>query len=120
MTWKISAFAAKPVIQTALAAHETMDDWDYDIVLTGSEIAEDKPDDWVLEAYMPRKPTQADRAAVASLFSGVTTPKLHQEQLPDVDWVTETQRQWPPFGPGDSMSTPAITPPPTKQAWSIS
>ncbi|MGC1269344.1 MAG: 50S ribosomal protein L11 methyltransferase [Croceibacterium sp.] len=99
MSWKISAYAAKPVVQSALLAHEDLEDWDWDIVLTGSEVAEDKPDDWVLEAYLPRKPTQADRAAVAALFSG-TTPKLHEEKLPDTDWVTETQKLVAPIRAG--------------------
>lgn len=99
MSWKITAFAPKPVVQSALLAHEDVDDWDWDIVLTGSEVAEDKPDDWVLEAYLPRKPSQADRAAVAALFRG-TTPKLHQEQLPDTDWVTETQKLVAPIRAG--------------------
>jgi len=99
MNWKLSAFAPKRVIQSALLVHEDLEDWDWEIVLTGSEVAEDRPDDWVLEAFMPRKPTQADRKAVASLFAG-TTPKLHEEQLPDTDWVTETQKLVAPIRAG--------------------
>jgi len=99
MNWKLSAFAPKRVIQSALLVHEDLEDWDWEIVLTGSEVAEDKPDDWVLEAFMPRKPTQADRKAVASLFAG-TTPKLHEEQLPETDWVTETQKLVAPIRAG--------------------
>lgn len=99
MNWKLSAFAPKRVIQAALLVHEDLEDWDWEIVLTGSEVAEDRPDDWVLEAFMPRKPTQADRKAVASLFAG-TTPKLHEERLPDTDWVTETQKLVAPIRAG--------------------
>lgn len=99
MNWKLSAFAPKRVIQSALLVHEDLEDWNWEIVLTGSEVAEDKPDDWVLEAFMPRKPTQADRKGVASLFAG-TTPKLHEEQLPDTDWVTETQKLVAPIRAG--------------------
>ena len=38
-------------------AHEDALDWDDEIVLSGSEIAEDRPEDWVLEAWFPRKPS---------------------------------------------------------------
>lgn len=98
-SWKLVAHGSKAVIQSALAAHELIDDWDYDIVLTGSEIAEDKPDEWVLEAYMSRKPTKMDRLAVNGLFRG-GAPKLTIEELPDTDWVVTTQMQVEPIRSG--------------------
>ncbi|AKH41325.1 ribosomal protein L11 methyltransferase [Altererythrobacter atlanticus] len=99
MSWKLVALAPKPVIQSALAAHESLWDWDAEIVLTGSEIAEDRPDDWQLDAYLPRRPTKADREAVASLFAD-GAPELVAEKLPDTDWVTETQKQVAPIRAG--------------------
>jgi len=99
MNWKLVAHGPKPVIQGALAAHEALEDWDEDIVLTGSEIAEDRPDDWLLEAYVPRRPTEADRAAVASLFAD-GAPELVAEKLPDTDWVVETQMSIAPIRAG--------------------
>jgi len=99
MSWKLTAFAAKPVIQAALVAHEDALDWDYEIVLTGSEIAEDKPDDWVLEAYYPRKPTKQDTAAIAALFSG-DAPAIKAEKLPDADWVSLSQENVKPIRAG--------------------
>ena len=60
-------------------------------VLTGSEIYEDRPNEWVLEAYLPRRPTKAERAAVAALFDG-QAPELAVEKLPDTDWLTEKQK----------------------------
>ena len=39
MSWKLVAHARKPVVQQALATHETLDEWDPEIVLAGSEIA---------------------------------------------------------------------------------
>ena len=99
MTWKLVAHAPKAVVQAALAAHETLDAWDPAIVLTGSEIAEHRPDDWVLEAYLPRKPGKADRAAVAALFTG-TAPLLAAEKLPETDWVAETQKLTAPIRAG--------------------
>jgi ribosomal protein L11 methyltransferase len=98
-SWKLTALAPRPVIEAALIAHEDMDDWDHDIVLTGSEIAEDRPDDWQLEAFMPHKPTRADRIAIAALFGG-RAPALEVEELPDADWVTLSQQGVEPIRAG--------------------
>jgi ribosomal protein L11 methyltransferase len=99
VSWKLVASAPKAVVQAALAAHEALDEWDPRIVLTGSEIAEDRPDDWVLEAYLPRRPVKADRAAVESLF-GDSAPQLTIEKLPETDWVAETQKRAEPIRAG--------------------
>lgn len=99
MSWKLVAFAPKPVVQSALAAHEARWDWDADIVLTGSEIAEGRPDDWQLEAYLSRRPTRQDHKAVESLFAD-GAPPIAAEKLPDTDWVTETQKQVVPIRAG--------------------
>jgi ribosomal protein L11 methyltransferase len=98
-SWKITAFAPRPVIEAALIAHEDAFDWDPDIVLSGSEIAEDKPEDWRLEAWLPRKPAKADKAAIAALFAD-GAPPFAIEQLPDVDWVTESQQGLEPIRAG--------------------
>ena len=99
MSWKITAFAPRPVIEGALLAHEDVADWDWSIVLSGSEIAEDKPEDWQLEAWMDRKPSAADKAVIAALFAG-TAPRLHVEKLPDVDWLTTSQQGLEPIRAG--------------------
>jgi len=99
MSWKLVARAPKPVVQAALAAHEAIDDWDPEIVLTGREVAEDRPDDWVLEAYLPRRPRQADRHAIAALFAG-GAPAFMAEELPETDWVAETQKLVAPIRAG--------------------
>lgn len=99
MSWKITAFAARDVVQAALVAHEDAWDWDHDIVIAGSEIAEDKPDDWQLEAWLDRKPNKADRAAISALFAG-GAPKLLVEELPDEDWVTLSQQGVEPIREG--------------------
>ncbi len=98
-SWKITAFAPRAVVESALLAHEDAFDWDPDIVISGSEIAEDKPDDWQLEAWLPRKPTRADKAAIAALF-GDNAPDLAVEQLPEIDWVTESQHGLEPIRAG--------------------
>ena len=99
MSWKLVAHAPKAVVQAALAAHEALDDWNPEIVLTGSEIAEDQPNEWVLEAYLPRRPVKADRAAVAALF-GKRAPSVQAAKLPEVDWVAETQKMVEPIRAG--------------------
>lgn len=98
-SWKVSIQAPRPVVEAALLAHEDAWDWDPDIVISGSEIAEDRPDDWQLEAWVPRKPTKADKAAVQGLFAG-PPPALTIEKLPDVDWLTTSQTGLEPIRAG--------------------
>ncbi len=98
-SWKISALAPKPVVVAALIAHEDALEWDADIVLSGSEIAENRPEDWRLEAWLPRKPTRTDKAAVAALFVA-PAPKFEVELLPETDWVTHSQQGLEPIRAG--------------------
>jgi len=98
-SWKITALAPRPVIEAALIAHEDAFDWDPEIVLSGSEVAEDRPDDWRLEAWLPRKPARADRTAITALFAG-GGPTLFVEQLPETDWVTVSQANVQPIRAG--------------------
>ncbi len=99
MSWKILAYASKDIVQDALVAHEDALDWDFEVVLSGREIAEDKPDDWVLEAWYPRKPTRADKQAVAALFAG-GAPRLKVEEIPEEDWVALSQQGVEPIRAG--------------------
>lgn len=98
-TWKLSAFAPKPQVQSALLAHDEIDDWDYELVIAGREVAEDRPDDWVLEGWYPRKPGKVEKAALAGLFEG-RAPKITVEELPPEDWVTLSQHNAPPIRAG--------------------
>jgi len=99
-SWKISALADRDEVEAALLAHEDSLEWDSDIVIAGSEVSEDRPDDWVLEAWLPRKPSAADKKTVAALFA-LSQPKLKVEQLPDTDWVTESQQGLEPIRAGN-------------------
>ncbi|WP_225007494.1 50S ribosomal protein L11 methyltransferase [Novosphingobium percolationis] len=98
-SWKITVFAPRDVVQAALITHEDAFDWDADIVIAGSEIAEDKPEDWQLEAWLGREPTSGDKAAIAALF-GHTKVDLLVELLPDEDWVTLSQQGVEPIREG--------------------
>ena len=110
-SWKITALAPRVVIEAALLAHEEAVDWDPDIVLAGSEIAESRPDDWRLEAWLSRKPTSTDRALIARLFAG-GAPPFTIEQLPETDWVTESQQRLEPIRAGRfHVRTPEHPPP---------
>ncbi len=97
--WKLLALAPRAVIEAALLAHEDAEDWDPDIVIAGSEVAEDKPNNWQLEAWLPRKPARADKVAVERLFDG-QPPKFTSEQLPETDWLTTSQTGLEPIRAG--------------------
>ena len=88
-SWKVTAFAPREVIEGALLAHEDAWDWDPGIVISGSEIAEDRPDEWQLEAWLGRRPTRKDKAALAGLFPG-RAPDIRAKKLPGTDWLTQS------------------------------
>ena len=99
MSWKVTVLGPRPVIEAALLAHEDAFDWDPEIILSGSEIAEDMPDDWQLEAWFSRRPNRSDRQAITDLFAG-SQPELIVEKLPDIDWVTQSQGNLEPIRAG--------------------
>lgn len=99
MSWKVTVFAPRPVIEGALVAHEDAWDWDHEIVLSGRELAEDQPEDWTLEAWLDRKPTKADKAAITALFAD-GKPKLIVEELPETDWLVVSQEGLEPIRAG--------------------
>jgi ribosomal protein L11 methyltransferase len=98
-SWKITALAPRGVVEAALVAHEDALDWDPELVLSGSEIAEARPEDWRLEVWLPRPPSDSDRAAVAALFA-VEAPPFTIEQLPETDWITQSQQRLEPIRAG--------------------
>jgi ribosomal protein L11 methyltransferase len=97
--WKVTFLASRETVQAALLAHEDAFDWNPDIVLAGSEIAEDRPDDWQLEAWLPHKPGRRELAAMRALFAG-SVPRAVVEHLPPTDWVTLSQSGIDPIREG--------------------
>lgn len=97
--WKLTSFDSKSAIEAALVAQELAADWDEDIGLAGFEVAEDRPGEWRLDAYLPRHPTPADMRAIAGLFAN-GAPQFTTERLPDADWVTESQKGVDPIRAG--------------------
>ncbi len=98
-SWKITILGARSQIEAALVAHEDAVDWDPETVLSGSELADDQPEDWRLEVYFARRPGAADRQAIAALFAGAPPP-MALERLPDNDWVTLSQQGLAPIRAG--------------------
>jgi ribosomal protein L11 methyltransferase len=98
-SWKLVVHAHRPVVHAALLAHDEIDGWNPEIVVSGHEVAEGRPEQWVLEAWLPRRPRNADRTAVAALFGG-DAPEMVAEKVPDTDWVTESQRGVEPIRAG--------------------
>lgn len=111
-TWKLTAHAPKTVVQEALLAHDRIDDWDFDLVIAGRAVAEDRPDDWVLEGWYPQPPGPAQKAALAGLFKG-EAPAFTVEKLPPADWVALSQQGTPPIRAGRfHVHTPDFPPDP--------
>lgn len=109
-SWKLTAHAPKRVVQAALLAHDEIEEWDFDLVIAGRELAEDQPLDWVLEGWYPRAPGQAQRDALASLFEG-RAPTIAIEKLPDEDWLTLSQQGTQPIDAGPfHVHTPDFEP----------
>ena len=98
-TYKLTLLAPRQTIEAALVAHEDHPDWDGDIVIAGTEVAEDRPDDWKLEAWMPRKPSARDKAAIAGLFPE-DAPDILVEALDEEDWVSRSQSDLEPIRAG--------------------
>lgn len=110
--WKLTAYGAKSVIEGALVAQELAPNWDADIGLAGFEVAEDRPDEWRLDVYLPRRPTAADKRAIDALFAG-TPPRFAAEKLPEANWVTESQKGLDPIRAGRfHVRTPEHAPDP--------
>ena len=108
-SWKLVAHAPRLEVEAALIAHEDASNWDADIVIAGSEMAEDRPDDWRLEAWLPRRPTRSDRRALDGLFA--QPPEWSEERLPDTDWVTDSQQYLEPVRAGAfHIRTPHLPP----------
>lgn len=99
MSWKIAVFASRKRVQAALLAHEDALDWNPEVVLSGCEIAEDRPNDWMLEAWYSEQPGKAEQQTVKALF-GKRAPKLVVERLPDEDWITLSQQGVEPIRAG--------------------
>ena len=100
----------RAIAQAALLAHEDAADWPFDWVLTGMEIADDRPEEWFVEAYIPHAPSAADRRTVAALF-GKSSPPLKVTKLADEDWVTLSQAGLEPIEAGPfRVRTPEFKP----------
>ena len=111
-TYLLSAHAPKIKVQAALLAHDEIEDWDPELVITGREIAGDRPEEWVLEGYYPRKPAAAQKKAMASLFAG-KVPDIKAQKLKEQDWLALSQQGVQPIRAGKFyVHTPDFEPDP--------
>ena len=118
-SWKLSAFAPKPQVQDALLTHDEIEDWDFEIVLSGREVAEDRPNDWVLEAWYSHKPSKAEVSTIAALFAG-QAPEITVEKLPEQDWLVLSQQGVGPIRAGRFyVHTPEYEPDPDAISFAI-
>ena len=110
MSWKLTATTTRSAIETALQRREETVGFDDAIVLTGFEIDPDHPMIWCLDAYTEPEPGEAELQAVRALFDD-PAPELQVEELPETDWVTESQRGAQPIRAGRfHVHTPDHTP----------
>ena len=99
MSWKLSVTAPKAIIEAALERREDDPLWSEDIVITGFESDPETPDLWQLDAYLEDAPSETERNAVLALFPDHTVQVI-EEELPETDWVTESQRGVEPIRAG--------------------
>jgi ribosomal protein L11 methyltransferase len=110
--WTIRADVPREIARAALLAHEDAADWPDDWVLTGMEVADDRPEEWFVEAYLPHKPSAAERRRVAALFAG-TPPEFKVSKVASQDWVTLSQAGLEPIEAGRfRVRTPDFLPKP--------
>lgn len=118
-TYLLTAHAPKIKVQAALLAHDEIEEWDQELTITGREVSEDRPDEWVLEAYYPRKPGAAQTRALESLFAG-RVPEITAEKLPDQDWLALSQQGVQPIRAGSfHVHTPDFEPDPQAISFTI-
>lgn len=98
-TWTIRAEVPRDAARAALLAHEDAADWPSEWVLVGMEIADDRPEDWFVEAYLPARPSAADKRRVAALFGG-NPPRLTVHSVAERDWVIQSQAGLEPIVAG--------------------
>ncbi|WP_298466892.1 50S ribosomal protein L11 methyltransferase [uncultured Erythrobacter sp.] len=111
-SWKLTTHAAKQVVQAALLVHDEIEEWDPNLVIAGRELSEDRPEDWVLEAWYPERPGANQISALSSLFAG-NAPSFKREKLPSSDWVELSQQGAEPIRAGPFyVRTPGHDPDP--------
>ncbi len=98
-SWKLTAFAPKKIVQAALLAHDEIEDWDPELVIAGHEVSEDRPQEWVLEGWYPRRPAKAQKDAMRALFDR-DPPAITAEKLPAQDWLALSQQGAQPIRAG--------------------
>ncbi|MEM9500888.1 MAG: 50S ribosomal protein L11 methyltransferase [Pseudomonadota bacterium] len=111
-SWKLTGHAPKQIVQAALLSHDEIEEWDPELVIAGRELAEDRPNDWVLEAWYPEQPGDEEVSALTDLFED-EAPEFKSEELPSADWIELSQQGAQPITAGPFyVRTPGFEPDP--------
>ena len=109
-SWTIRADVSRETTREALLAHEEAQGWPADWVLVGMEVSGERPDEWFVEAHLPRKPTARDLARFRSLFAEGTA-EVKVAKVAQQDWLTASQRHLEPIVAGPfRVRTPEFPP----------
>ena len=109
MNWKLTARDSRERIEAALSLHGRIEEWDTEIVVGAREVTE-MPQDWILEAWLPRRPTRMDTMRLEKLFTG-RAPPIEMERLAETDWITASQQHTAPVIAGPfRVRTPEFPP----------
>ena len=92
MSWRVTL----PCTRAQAEALPEGDELISEMVLVADEPDPDRPDDWLLHAYLEQEPTGDELAALCALASG--PPRI--EQLGEEDWVTRSQQGLEPIRAG--------------------
>jgi ribosomal protein L11 methyltransferase len=99
-SWKISLPCTRAEAEALASATDPFPNMDEPPVLNTMEPDETRPDEWLLEAYVERRPDAATIAAVRALVpsTGVRLPSV--EPVLEQDWVTLSQAGLEPIRAG--------------------
>ncbi|MCW2388707.1 ribosomal protein L11 methyltransferase [Sphingobium sp. B11D3B] len=101
MPWQMTFSCTRAVAERfELEAEPLFIDWPSPPAIMASEPDESQPDAWQLDIIFETKPTRATIDAIAALIpDGAATPYT-LAQLPDTDWVTQSQAGLEPMTAG--------------------
>lgn len=102
--------ASRTSVEKALRLLESIDDWDPELVVSAHERPGDPTQEWMLEAWYPRRPGTAQKTALLHLL-GERDAELRVEKLPDQDWVALSQQGFEPIPAGPFYVRTADFPP---------
>lgn len=99
-SWKVTLPCTRAQAEAMTEDMGPLGDLPLPPVLMTSEVEEDNPLAWKVEAYFEGKPPPAALAMLRALVPGSTDAAMIMEQLPDEDWLTLSQMGLEPVRAG--------------------